>query len=116
MKKIILLSSLICLVVLFANLFAGNPVVYQGTISVSTTTAIARNELKNRRKLIFENISNTYDAYVSTYSISYANRTRGDRIVANGGRWTDENYWLYISTWYAVSESGTITLQYKESE
>lgn len=115
MKKIILLG-VICFAILFANLFAGEPVVYQGTISISTTTAIARNRRVGRRKLIFENITKTYDTYVSTWNIPYASRTQGDRIVANGGRWTDENYYHYVSTWYAVSELGTATLQYKESE
>ena len=116
MKKIIYLGLVLVCISLFDILNGGYPFVYQGTVSATITSAQLRPRLVSRRKLVVENISQTYDVYLTTYPIAWANRLQGDRLVTNGGSWNDENYYLYISSWFVIADSGTITVQWKESE
>lgn len=99
----------------------GEPYYYDRTFDV-TMTAIPCNtgdgrsgRLIRRRSCFLENVGNSYDVYMATWPITYADILQGDVVTANGGTWRNE-YWIYKSTWWVIAIYSTTTVHYRESE
>lgn len=115
MKKILILLS-VCIV--FAGIIlAGNPLSKTFVVDISTTGETARAEYLGRKSLLLINGDDTDTIYISSASINSTNYNTISCIplTANGGYYED-NYYVYKSTWYACTSTGTAKLYLLEKE
>ena len=115
MKKILILLSMcvIAIGVVWAGDYLSKPYV----VDISTSGEIARVEYLGRKSLILINGTTTQIIYVSTSSINSTNyKTVGCIPLMPNGGFYEDNYWVYKSTWYACTTTGTAELYLLEKE
>lgn len=114
MKKILILLS-VCIMVA-GIIWAGNPISKQSVVDVNTSGVTARVEYLGRKSLLLINGSTNY-IYISTGPITSLNyETNGSIVLTPVGGWYEDNYYVYKSTWYACTASGTGKLFLLEKE
>jgi integral membrane sensor domain MASE1 len=115
MKK---LSLIITGCLLAASLVvAGNVIVYNKNITVTAAGVTLVNKLPSRKYLLAVNEDATYIVYIATVAISSSTISTIPclPLSANFG-WYEDNFSVYISTWYACTSSATATVHVMQKE
>ena len=115
MKKILILLS-VC--IMFAGIMlAGDPLSKSFIVDVTTTGVTARDRYRGRKSLLLINGDTTNTVYLSSAPITSLdyNTVGCIPLTANGGYYED-NYYVYKSTWYACTSTGTAKLYLLEKE
>ena len=115
MKKILILLS-VCIITV-GMIYAGNYLSKPYVVDISTSGETAIEEYLGRKTLILINGTTTQIIYVSTNPINSTNyKTVGCIPLMPNGGFYEDNYYVYKSTWYACTSTGTAELYLLEKE
>ena len=125
MKDIKILNwimSIVFLVMLFVVLISYRPVIArepninQGYVTASSATATLMIGINTKRlSFLFIDEDNSYDAWVGTYSFSWAVRESNTPLRKKDGAFGESGYNCLKSSYYVLAETCTPKIYYRET-